>query len=294
MTTDTSARTDGTTRAEGTTWTPANIADLVGDAESFLAEVWGNRTATFTCEPARGLLSMDGVWRELDCGSLVAPYFGILRQDATPTVSGVCETRIVQTKPRPGYAKPAAVRELVASGQVFLLRQLEDWNAGLGTLVDALRGECRAEVGADAYLCAAGSAGVPAHVDGAHALVVQLDGRARWVVGEGEGAVETVLEAGGVLYVPAGRVRQVAPDGTDTLHLVISVQQPTVRDLAELALAQFLKGSAAAQIAGRHHFGSPAEKVAWLRTELRAHLAGHDRGALAEQAVRLRQHEGRA
>lgn len=300
MTTNTSSRTDETTRAEettgtdGATRTPANLADLVGDAESFLAEVWGNRTATFTCEPAKALLSVAGVWRELDCGSLVAPYFGILREDTTPTASGVSETRIVQTKPRPGYAKPAAVRQMVASGHVFVLSQLEDWNAGVGALVDTLRGACRAQVGADAYLCAAGSDGVPARADGAHALIVQLDGRTRWVVGEGEHASETVLEAGDVLYVPAGRMRQGAPDGTDTLHLVISLQQPTARDLAELALAQFLKGSAVAETAGTHHFRSPAEKVAWLRTELRAHLAGHDRGALAEQAVWLRQREGRA
>ncbi|WP_324789338.1 JmjC domain-containing protein [Streptomyces sp. H51] len=300
MTTDTPPRTDGTTRAEGTrrsegtTRAPANLADLVGDADAFLAEVWGNRTATFTCEPAKALLSTADVWRELDCGALIVPYFGVLREDATPTAAGVSETRIVQTKPRPGYAKPAAVRQSVASGHVFVLRQLEDWNAGIGALVDALRGECRAQAGADAYLCAAGSDGVPARVDGAHSLVVQLDGRTRWVVGEGEHASKTVLRAGEVLYVPAGRARSAAPDDADSLHLVISLQQPTARDLAELALAQFLKGSAAAEIAGSHHFRSPAQKAAWLRTELRAHLAGHDPAALAQQAVRLRQREGRA
>ncbi|WP_432142330.1 JmjC domain-containing protein [Streptomyces sp. bgisy084] len=294
MTIDTSARTEETTRTDGATRTPENLADLVGDAESFLAEVWGTQTATFTCEPAKALLSEADVWRELDCGSLVAPYFGVLREGTAPTASGLSETRIVQTKPRPGYAKPAAVRELVADGHVFVLSQLEDWNGGIGTLVDALRTECRAQVGADAYFCAAGSDGVPARTDGAHALVVQLAGRMRWAVGEGEHASETVLDAGDVLYVPAGRVRRGAPDRTTALHLVISLQQPTARDLAELALALFLKGSAAAEIAGTHHFLSPAEKVAWLRTELRAHLAGHDRGALAEQAVRLRQREGRA
>ncbi|MEU1818938.1 cupin domain-containing protein [Streptomyces roseifaciens] len=292
--TDRATQTDGATQTNWATRPPANLADLVGDAESFLTEVWGNRTATFTCEPAKALLSVADVRRELDCGSLVAPYFGVLREGTTPTASGVSETRIVQTKPRRGYARPDAVRESVASGHVFVLSQLEDWNAGVGTLVDALRGACRAQVSADAYLCAAGSDGVPARADGAHALVVQLDGRTRWVVGEGEHAPETVLEAGEILYVPAGRVRRGAPDGTDALHLVISLQQPTARDLAELALAQFLKGSAAAEIAATHHFRSPAQKVAWLRTELRAHLAGHDRGALAEQAVRLRQREGRA
>jgi hypothetical protein len=292
--TATSSRTDGNTRTEGLTHAPGNLADLVGDAESFLTEVWGNRTATFTCESATTLLSMAGVWRELDCGGLVVPYFGVLRDDTTPTGSGVSETRIVQTKPRPGYAEPAAVRALVASGHVFVLSQLEDWNARIGALVDMLRGECRAQVATDAYLWAAGSDGVPARNDSAHALVVQQDGRTRRVVGEGEHADESVLETGDVLYVPAGQVRQGSPAGTDALHLVISFQQPTARDLAELALAQFLNGSAAAKIAGTHHFRSPAEKVAWLRTELRSHLTGHDHGALAEQAVRLRQREGRA
>ncbi|QES48328.1 hypothetical protein DEJ50_11360 [Streptomyces venezuelae] len=288
MTIDVSARTEETTRA------PEHLADLVGDAETFLGEVWGIRTATFSCEPAKTLLSTADVWNELDCGSLVAPYFGILREGTDPTVSGVAETRIVQTKPRPGYAKPAAVRELVASGHVFVLSQLEDWKGPIGALVDALRTECRAQAGADAYFCAAGSDGVPAHADGAHTLTVQLEGRMRWIVGEGGQATETVLEAGDVLYVPAGRVRRGAPAGTDALHLVISLQQPTARDLAELALAVFLKGSAAAGVAGTHHFLSVEEKVAWLRSELHAHLAGQDHGALAAQAVRLRQREGRA
>ncbi|MFE1290891.1 JmjC domain-containing protein [Streptomyces sp. NPDC058751] len=272
--------------------TPGNLADLVGDAESFLTEVWGHRTATFTCEPATTLLSTAHVWHELDCGGLVAPYFGVLGDGTTPTSPGVSETRIVQTKPRPGYAKPAAVRAQVASGHVFVLSQLEDWNAGIGALAGALRGQCRAQVTTDAYLWAAGSDGVPARNDGAHALVVQLDGRTRWTVDGHAG--ESVLETGDVLYVPAGRVRQGFPAGTDALHLVISLQQPTARDLAELALARFLKSPAAAGIAGTHHFRSPAQKAAWLRDELRAHLAGHDHEALAEQAVRLRQREGRA
>ncbi|MER5931200.1 cupin domain-containing protein [Streptomyces sp. NPDC002054] len=288
MTTNTSSRTEETTRA------PEHLADLVGDAESFLGEVWGTHTATFSCERAKTLLSAADVWRELDCGSLIAPYFGILREGTDPTVSGIAETRIVQTKPRPGYAKPAAVRQLVASGHVFVLSQLEDWNGRVGALVDSLRAECRAQAGAAAYFCAAGSDGVPAHADGAHTLTVQLEGRMRWVVGEGAHASETVVEAGDILYVPAGQVRQGAPCGTDALYLVISLQQPTARDLAELALATFLKSSAAEEIAGTHHFLSLEEKVAWLRTELSAHLAGHDRGALAEQAVLLRQREGRA
>ena len=286
MTTDTLPRTDERP--------PTGLADLVGNAESFLSEVWGNRTATFTCEPAKALLSMAGVWRELDCGSLVAPYFDVLRQGSAPTAAGAHETRIVQTKPRPGYAKPAAVRELVASGHVFRLSQLEDWNTGIGTLVEALRTECRAQVSADAYLCAGGSDGVPAVTDGAHALIVQLHGSTRWLVDGAEHTRETDLESGDALYVPPGRTRQGAPNGTDSLHLLLSLQQPTVRDLAELALAEFLKGSAAAEIARTHHFTFPAEKAAWLRAELRAHLVGHDRTALAAQAVRLRQQEGRA
>lgn len=285
---------DLTTRTRTHAHAPSGLADLVGDPESFLTEVWGKRTATFACAAASALLSMAAVWREVDCGSLVAPYFGLLQEGSTPPAVTASETRIVQTKPRPGYARPAAVRELVTSGHVFVLRQLEDWNAGIGGLVDALRGACRAQVATDAYLWSAGSAGVSVRGGTAHALVVQLDGRTRWVVGEGGRAGESLLEPGDVLYVPPGQPRQGLPDGTDALHLVISLQQPTTRDLAELVLAQFLKGAAVAKTAGTHHFRSPAEKAAWLRAELRAHLADHDRRALADQAVRLRQREGRA
>ncbi|GAA1377800.1 JmjC domain-containing protein [Streptomyces beijiangensis] len=281
-------------RSEETTRTPAHLADLVGDAGSFLGEVWGTRTARFSCGRAKALLTVADVWRELDCGSLIAPYFGILQEGTATTVAGIAETRIVQTKPRPGYAKPSAVREKIAAGHVFVLSQLEDWNGRVGALVDSLRAECRAQAGAAAYFCAAGSGGVPAHADSAHTLTVQLAGRMRWTVGEGVHASETVVEAGEVFYVPAARVRQAVPCGTDALLLVISLQQPTARDLAELALADFLHSSAAQDIAGTHHFLSLEEKTAWLRTELRAHLAGHPHGALAKRAVQLRQREGRA
>lgn len=288
MTIETSARAGTNTSA------PAGLADLVGDTAQFFDQVWGRRTAVYRCGPATELLSTADVWRELDCGALVAPYFGILREDPTPTVAGITETRIIQTKPRPGYAKPAAVREQVAAGHIFVLRQLEDWNRRIGALVDALRTECRAQAGTAAHLCPTGSAGVVAHADGAHVFVVQLAGRMRWLVGETADASTTVMEAGDVLYIPARRVRQAAPCGSDdALYLVLSLQQPTAMDLAELALARFLESSAAADTAGTHHFMSPQEKIAWLRAEVRAHLAGHAPHQLAEEAV-LRRREGGA
>lgn len=288
MKVDSQSRTNTVMRA------PTNLVDLVGDTEAFFDGAWGNRTATFACEPVTALLSTTSIWREIDCGSLVAPYFAMVQGDGLASAADATETRIVQTKPRPGYAKPVAVRALVATGHALTLAQLEDWNVGIGVLVNALRVECRAQVSTDAYLCPAGARGVSPDADGAHALVLQLEGQTRWVVGDGEHGSETTLKAGTVLYVPAGWRRRAVTDSTDALYLVISLQQPTARDLAELALAQFLKSPAAAEVAGTHHFMTPAEKASWLRTELRAHLAGQDYAALAEQAVRIRQREGLA
>lgn len=108
---------------------------------------------------------------------------------------------------------------------------------------------------------------------------------------DGADHTQVVLGPGDILYIPSGRPHRAT--GGDSLRMVIAVQQPTARDLTELVLAGFLRSARATEIAGTHHTMSLDEKVAWLRTELAAYLAGQDLDALVGEAVKIRQRVGR-
>src|SRR5262249_54627347 len=90
------------------------------------------------------------------------------------------------------------------------------------------------------------------HLDGAHVLVLQLEGTKDWMVGDPATAgtsypafcdddgfatgllLETTLEAGQVLYLPLGSPHCARATSHTSLHLSIEVKEPTVRDLVEV------------------------------------------------------------
>lgn len=278
---------------------PNRLVDIVGDVDSFFVDVWGTRPRSFQCQAGPRLLSQAEIWDMLDCGLLVAPYFSVFREDVRSAVADITETRNVLNRPMAAYADAAAVRERFASGHTFKLNQPEHWHAGIKELLNGLRADFRAEVRSSVFLSPPDATGVQAHTDEAHALVLQLDGHMDWCVGlspsndvdEGQ-RVEATLQPGDVLYIPSGHPHYATARGGDSLHIAITVQQPSARDLAELALAGFLDGPRANKIAGTHHLMSIDEKVAWLRVELAEQLSGQDFGALVDEAVRIRQRGG--
>lgn len=271
---------------------PISLADIVGDPGPFLASLWGAQAGKFHCPAVLHLLCVAEIWELLDCGSLVAPYFGIRRDDAGLTIAGVTQTRIVQTRPMSMYADPEAIRAKVGAGSTLALNQPEHWQAPIKELLAGLRGDLSAELRSSAFLSPSGASLLPVHSDAAHLFLVQLHGRIDWVVGEDGENTKLSLWPGDVLYVPAGHRHGEESRHGESLHLAITVQQPTTRELAELALANFLSSARARDIAGTHHLMSPDEKVDWLRVELADFLQGYDVDALLAEAVADRQRRG--
>lgn len=271
-----------------------SLSDLVGDVDRFQRDMFGRRDGVSHNDAATELLSSEEIWNELDCGGLVAPYFGIIDGTTRATVDGVTETRLVQTRPRQGYANAAAVRDKVISGSILKLNQPEHWHRAIHRLVAGLTRELRSEVKSCAYLSSYGSSGIPAHHDDAHVMVVQLEGQMAWTVGRATACTHITLQPGDILYIPQRRKHRGVPETQGSLHLAITIQPPTVRDVAELALTRFLRSSQAAEISGNHQLMSVEEKIEWLRTTLCSYLSTQDPGELAKAASRNRQQKGQA
>ncbi|HEU5469196.1 MAG TPA: hypothetical protein VFV67_00975 [Actinophytocola sp.] len=270
------------------TTVPKGLADLVGDTRAFRTEIWASRPAVFRRGIAADYLTPARIWAMVDRGLLVHPYFRVAKDGVPVAPAEVSVTRSVQKKPLPTYADPAAVRARYGDGHTLTLDEAGHWHAGIEALLDGLRADLRAEVHAAAVLTPPGATAVAGSA-GTHILVVQLTGQTRWQAGE----LAVTLEPGDVLHVPAGTRRHALAAACDALHLSLTVTPPSARDLAELALAAFVKGERCERIAGSHHFMTPEEKIAWLRAELGEHLAGLDLAALMDRAVRLRQRGGR-
>ena len=286
------------TIANKTTTSPSQLDDLVGDAGAFLFDDWGVRPRSYQCPTAPGLLTQAEIWDMLDCGLLLAPYFSVLTQTGA-AMAGVSETRSVQGRPMPSYAKAVSIRDKVAAGRTLVLHQADHWHIGLNDLAASLRTTLRADVRAAVFVNQTGVK-IAANTEEAHQLILQLEGRTNWYVSCSPGSdedsqeVEVALEPGGTLYIPAGhQYSGTTGDGT-SLHVAISVLQPTARDLTELALDQFCSGQSAEGIAGSHHLMTLETKVAWLRAELIDHLTSLDVGALVDEAVTIRQQAGHA
>lgn len=274
--------------------TPESLSDLVEDVDRFQRDMFGRRDGVSHNDAASGLLSSEEIWNELDCGALVAPYFGIIDSATRATVDGVAETRLVQTRPRRGYASAAAVRDRVVSGNILKLPQPEHWHPAIHRLVAGLTGEFRSEVRSCAYLSPYGSSGIPAHHDDSHVMLVQLEGQMAWTVGRATACTHITLQPGDILYIPQRRKHRGVPGPQGSLHLAITIQPPTVRDMAELALTRFLRSSQAAEISGNHQLMSVEEKIEWLRTTLCSYLSAQDPSQLAEAASQIRQQKGQA
>lgn len=262
------------------------------DPARFFGEAWGIRPESFRCPGPLDAPTSAEIWEQFDCGQFVSPYFAVLRDGRAVPLGAVTETRVVQQRPRPGYADGAAVREHFATGHTVRLNESDHWHPGIKELAAGLRTELRAAVRCALFLGPAGSTGAPVRSARDHVIAVQLEGRTDWKVG-GE-ADAFVLEPGQALYIPAGRAHTARVGEGESLHLALSVRRPSPRDLAGTAVAGFLDGTAVDAIAGTHHYLTLDEKVAWLRTELSAYLSGQDVGALVREAVAGLQRADRA
>lgn len=275
-----------------------HLQDLVGDPKAFLGDIWKVFPYQYRSEGVRGLLTSERVWGELDCGLLVRPFFRLLGAGAP--FDDIHQTRNVVNNPRDGYPVPEAVRVHHEAGSILALERPELWSSEVAALTEGLQRDLRAQTWSTAYLVPADGAILvhrpsSAQEADAHSFVLQLEGSTRWSPGvpSGEGgtpgrAFTGELVPGDVLYLPPGADHTVCAGDSGSLHMVVRVREIDVTQLAEMALALFMRTKAAESVAGNHHTMALDEKVFWLRDALREHLAGQNPKAIVELARRQR------
>ncbi|NXX88549.1 RIOX1 oxygenase, partial [Centropus bengalensis] len=162
--------------------------------------------------------------------------------DVTSYAQGVRETHTPA-----GPALPAVAWDFYRNGCSLRLLCPQAFSPGVWHLLSILQEQFGSMAGANAYLTPPGAQGFAPHYDDIEAFVLQLEGKKRWRVYSprseaeklprfsspnltqaelGEPVLETVLEAGDLLYFPRGFIHQgdCLPDA-HSLHITVSSYQ---------------------------------------------------------------------
>ncbi|XP_077178827.1 ribosomal oxygenase 1 [Paroedura picta] len=185
-------------------------------------------------------------------------HFGV-NLDVTSYEDGKRETHNPQ-----GRALPAVVWDFYRNGCSLRLLNPQAFSATVWHFLSLLQEQFGSMVGANTYLTPAGTQGFAPHYDDIEAFVLQLEGKKRWRVYSprtaaevlpqfssgnfaqneiGEPILETVLEAGDLLYFPRGFIHQgdCLPEA-HSLHITVSsFQRNSWGDLLEKLLPAALQ-----------------------------------------------------
>jgi bifunctional lysine-specific demethylase and histidyl-hydroxylase NO66 len=231
------------------------LADLVGDADRFVAEHFGvapllRRGAW----PGRVPLSIDDVDDLLTGGALRWPAFRLVERGSTVppracTRSGTIGGQRVTDLPDVGR-----VLAHVDGGATLVLQGLHRYHPPVADLCARLERTLSHPVQANAYLTPPGSRGLNVHHDTHDVFALQTHGHKHWVVHEpavevplpsqswssdrheaGPLVLDTQLAPGDVLYLPRGAPHAAETVGEVSLHLTIGVRVVTYYDLVQRA-----------------------------------------------------------
>lgn len=228
----------------GTRNLPIRLAGLVGDTDAFFGEVWNIRPASFHCRALPDAPAPAGLW-ERDPGA----------------------------------------QERFAAGESVRFDAPGKWLPGIADLVTALREDLwAADARAALVLSPSGTLTPPPSAEADHAFVLQLDGSSSWDLAYGRVPVTITLHRTSAVYLPPGHACRSAVGDQDSLQLVLTVQEAGAREVAERAIAAFLRAAEAAPVA-RMHPAVVDEKVGWLRAQLAGLMPGQDVSALVRRAL---------
>ncbi|MEU9137023.1 cupin domain-containing protein [Streptomyces sp. NPDC048404] len=285
---------------------PARLEHLVGDPDAFFREHWANQPVVLRAHSDLSrLITEQEMWDEVDCGLLSRPYFTIFNEGVRTAISDMTRKRNVVGHELPGFIEPERIREDFANGATFKFNQAEHWHPRIRTLVKALEPHFSGGLESFVFLSPPGKTAMQAHMDGAHVFILQVAGVKDWVVGRvdetstsdsvlHEGAIpderriELTLRPGDVMYMPHGTPHYATARQGNSIHVAITVEEPTAQNLAEVFLAGFLGDEAFKALHDSHHRHSLKERTALLREALLAHLARADEDAATRAAVTLR------
>jgi hypothetical protein len=239
------------------------LARCVGDPASFAAEHWGRAPLLTRGDPDafRDLLDLDGVDELLSRRGLRTPFIrmakaGQVLDSSSFTAPGGVGAEIGD------QVRDDRVAALFGDGATVVLQALHRTWPPVIDLCTRLAAELGHPVQANAYVTPPSSRGFSAHYDVHDVFVLQLAGRKHWAIhtpvlpdplrdqpwgqrsaavaaaARGtEPAIDTVLEAGDVLYLPRGWLHAATALGEVSVHLTVGVHVVTRYALVEALTA---------------------------------------------------------
>ncbi|WP_424534502.1 JmjC domain-containing protein [Sphaerisporangium viridialbum] len=286
---------------------PTRLEHLVGDVDDFFGNHWGNQPTVFRASAdLSGLISEQEIWDEVDCGLLIRPYFTAFNEGVRSALTDMTKKRSIVGHEVPGYINKEQILKDFAAGGTFKFNQPEHWHPRIRALVDSLAPEFRAELEAYVFLSPPGKTAIQAHMDGSHVLVLQVAGVKDWHVGlldetsisgsdryhqpdiPKDRRIDVTLTPGDVLYMPHGAPHYATARVGNSIHIAITIEEPTTGDLADVYLAQFMSEPLFDNLMIDHHRLSPNAKVDLLRELLGAHLSTADPIRTLESTIKMR------
>ncbi|MBV9024676.1 MAG: hypothetical protein JO362_12995 [Streptomycetaceae bacterium] len=299
-------KSTGTSTLAPRTTVPALLDHLVGDPAAFFRDHWANQPVVMRANTdLTALISEHEMWDEVDCGLLVRPYFTVFNEGVRTAISDMSRKRRVVGHELPGYINPEQIHRDFEAGGTFKFSQAEHWHPRIRALVKGMQQHFRGGLEAFVFLSPPGKTAMQAHTDGAHVFVLQVAGVKDWVVGRIDGnshsdstlhegeipehlRMEVTLRPGDVLYMPHGCPHYATAREGNSIHIAITVEEPSAEDLAKVLLAGFMADPRFRALEDSHHRQSLDKRIELLREALLAYLAEADEAAILSSAVTLR------
>lgn len=197
--------------------------------------------------------------RMIELPLLRKPYFSVLKEGVWANPDRVTRSERLYGESVDGLANAKGIRQALRQGATLKLNQLEDWHRPSRVLVDELQARIPAELKAYLFYTPQDNTGMLPHRDGSHVVAVQLSGSKQWRLYATAEQIdarpgldidpdaqtdEFLMEPGDVLYLPHGYPHAATARSGTSLHLTLTITEPSVPNLVEALLATFLEDSA--------------------------------------------------
>ncbi len=226
------------------------------DAEAFRADYLHKRPLHVAGRPGKfaASLSWDELNRMLAMDVWTQQTLQLYADTRRVPPAAYCVNTMSRDRQPVMRPEPAKVQELIARGATLLLNEIESLAPGVLALVEAVQEGIGAKSSANLYLSCKARKGFDSHSDRHDVFAVQLFGRKRWNVYEGQldnpiehamfqnvpqadydrlkGSLAEVVEmnAGDLLYLPRGRFHDALVGDGISVHLSVACNEPNGLD----------------------------------------------------------------
>lgn len=277
---------------------------LVGDTDEFFSNRWARQPVVWRAPSnIQALITEDEIWKEVDSGFLSRPYFTMFNEGVRSAMTDITRSRKVVGRELPGFIRAEQIHSDFESGGTFKLNQAEHWHGRIRRLVKGMGPHFSGGLEAFVFLSPPDKTAIQAHTDGAHVFVLQVAGQKDWVVGrldesaisdstlhEGEirkdVRMEVTLRAGDILYMPHGCPHYATARDGNSIHVAITVEEPSSTDLLEVALARLI----GMENSSDEVLSTPLPmRIANLRSRVLTNLTNLNSRAVLKDTIKLRQ-----